>query len=110
VGTFTKRCAPPSTKLSISLNCYSNPELTKITNIGLRSVTLVSIGSIYQPSTKEPLAVSKTLSPGASITYQTGSAATTNKLTGSFIYNNNVGTSEGVYVKLSNGKTFSKRC
>jgi hypothetical protein len=109
-GTFTKKCPPPPSKLSNSLTCSSNPELTKITNIGLRSVTLVSIGSIYRPRSSEPYAVSRTLSPGQSITYQTGSAATRNKLTGSFIYSYDVGTAEGVYVKISNGKVFSKRC
>ena len=36
-------------------------------------------------------------------------ARSMNKLTGLFIYINDVGTAEGRYVRLSNGKTFSKR-
>jgi hypothetical protein len=108
--TPTKTPTPTPPKLAIILNCHGNPETTKVTNIGTSSVTLTSITSLYAPTTSEPFHVNKTLSPGQSITYQTGSYASgTYRLSGLFIYNNNVST-EGARVKVSPGQSFSKGC
>ncbi len=101
---------PPVT---IILNCYSNPETTRITNNNPRaSVTVTSVGSIYQPYSDEPFYVSKSISAGTSITYKTGNAATagaSTTLTRRYIYNNDVGTREGAIVVTPAG-TVVRRC
>lgn len=122
--TFTDRCdpkpaptptprptatpAPP--QLAVTANCYGNPETTVIKNVGSGPVTLTSVGSLYQPRSNEPFSVSRTLQPGQSVTYQTGAAASSNVLTQQYIYNNDVGSTEGARVRTSTGATFTDRC
>jgi hypothetical protein len=62
------------------------------------------------PRSNEPLSVSKTLSPGQSVTYQTGCPASGYAHTYPLTYADAAGAAEGVNVKLSTGKVFSKRC
>jgi hypothetical protein len=99
----------PVVKLFVTVNCYSNPELTTISNGGNISISLYSVGSIYQPRSGEPYGVSKTLLPGQKVTYQTGYGAYSNVLTRQYIYNNDVGTLEGARVATSKG-IFADRC
>lgn len=97
-----------ATSVKIALRCYSNPEKVTITNTGTTTFTVKKVGSTYQPYSYEPFSVSKTLAPGQSVTYQTGSAASgSNKLTGTYIFNDNG--LDGVRVK-TNLNTYSKRC
>jgi hypothetical protein len=46
---------------------------------------------------------------GRTITFESGSGANSNKLTGNYIYNNDVGSKEGAKVSTSLGG-FSDRC
>ncbi len=95
--------------ISLSVSCYGNPERTWIKNNSTRTITLHSLGSIYNRGTKEPLSIGYRLGAGKSVTYQTGSRASVNVLTRGFIYDSYVGTSEGSQVVTSVG-TFSARC
>jgi hypothetical protein len=100
----------PIVRVVVSVNCYSNPELTTISNGGNVSVTIYSVGSIYLPRSAEPYVVNRTLSPGQKVTYQTGSAATgSNALTPLYIYADAAGADEGARVKTNKG-TFDRRC
>ncbi len=68
-----------------------------------------TVGSIYRPYSWEPVWVNRTLGGGRTITFESGSGANTNQLTGSYIYNNDVGSKEGAKVSTSVGG-FSDRC
>ena len=50
--------------VKITLSCYTNPERTKITNVGTVSFKVTRVGSTYQPYAAEPFSVGKTLAPG----------------------------------------------
>ena len=96
------------TSVSISLRCYSNPEKTIVRNTGTTTFKVSKVGSTYQPYSYEPVAVSKTLAPGQSVTFQSGYAASgAYKLTGNYIYNDNG--QDGTKVVTSVG-TFKKHC
>jgi len=106
--TATVAVVDAGTSAKITLRCYSNPEKVTITNTGTTSFTVKKVGSTYQPYSYEPFSVSKTLAPGQSVTYQTGSAASgANKLTGTYIFNDNG--LDGVRVK-TNVTTYTKHC
>jgi hypothetical protein len=68
------------------------------------------VGSIYRPYTYEPFRVDRRLGGGKSVTFESGSGANHNKLTGSYIYNNDVGSKEGARVVRSSGARFVDRC
>ena len=97
-----------SAGVAIKLSCYSNPERTTITNNTGSAITIQTVGSTYMPNVTEPFHVNRVLTPGATITYQSGTHATRHVLTQSFIYYNN-DELDGTSVKTSVG-TFTKRC
>lgn len=103
----TSAATAPS--VSVTVSCYANPEKVTVKNTKSSSITIKAVGSLYQPYSNEPFTVNKTLAAGASITYQTGGAASVNALTKRYIYNNDVGTREGTRVATSAG-TVEKRC
>ena len=94
-----------ATTVKISLSCYGHPEKTTIKNTGATAFKIKTVGSTYRPYSFEPFTVNKTLSPGKSITYQTGYSASSNVLTHDYIYNDNgqdgarVATTVGTYTK-----------
>ncbi|MBA3615010.1 MAG: hypothetical protein H0W52_02600, partial [Rubrobacteraceae bacterium] len=53
---------------------------------------------------------SRRLGAGRTVTFESGSGANTNKLTGSYIYNNDVGSKEGAEVVTTTGSRFTDRC
>lgn len=62
--------------MTITLNFTGNPETTRVANATPNaSVTVVTVGSLYQPYNNEPFAVNRTLSASGGATYQTGAAA-----------------------------------
>ncbi len=95
--------------VTVSVSCKSTPEVTRVKNNRSRSITISTVGSIYQPYSYEPVRVNRSLGGGRTITFESGSGANTNKLTGSYIYNNDVGSKEGAKVSTSVGG-FSDRC
>lgn len=115
--TFTKKCPPPDTgsgggsggSVTVAVGCYGNPETVKVTNGTNASITIRSIGSLYQPRDNEPFAINASLGAGKSRTYEAGGAADSNILTRQYIFNNEVGSTEGVRVATSAG-TVTKRC
>jgi hypothetical protein len=82
--------------ITLAISCYTNPELTTITNNTDQLLPLgsVKLGSLYQPRNDEPFTLGNTsvLNPGASITYQSGSGSTPTStspgLSSEPIYNN----------------------
>ena len=99
--------ATPAVKVTVS--CKSTPEVTRVENKRSKSVTIRAVGSIYRPYSYEPIRVNRKLGGGRTMTFESGSKANTNKLTGNFIYNNDVGSKEGARVSTSVGR-FSDRC
>ena len=112
-GPVAPRLAEAATPaVTVTTGCYTNPETTRVKNNRSTAITLRTVGSIYQPRTNEPFAVNRTLAAGATVTFRTGYAASSTSaltLTRQYIYENNVGTSEGARVATSVG-TFADRC
>ena len=99
--------------LRVVVNCYSNPETVKVTNVSSGSITITRVGSIYQPNTSEPYSKTRTLGAGSSITFKSGTAASSsssNTLTRAYIFNNDVGSTEGARVTTSTGTKYTDRC
>jgi hypothetical protein len=109
-GAATAQTQPAATSgVSVSVNCYSNPERVTIRNNRNRAITITSVGSIYQPRSNEPFYVYKRLGSGRSITYTFGSGSGPNRLTGAYIFNNDVGSSEGARIRTPLGR-ITDRC
>ena len=96
--------------LTVSVACEATPERTRVKNNRNTAITIKTVGSIYRPYTYEPFRVNRRLGGGKSVTFESGSGANRNKLTGSFIYNNDVGSKEGARVVRSSGAPFVDRC
>lgn len=119
--TFTKKCPAPSSggstgggggsggSVSVSVNCIGNPETVRVTNGTNASITIRTIGSLYQPRNNEPFSIGASLGAGKSRTYEAGAAADSNVLTHQYIFANNVGSDEGARV-VTNVGTVTKRC
>jgi len=99
---------PPA--LTVTVACKATPETTRVKNNRNRSTTIKTVGSIYQPYSYEPFRVDRRLGGGRSITFESGSGANQNKLTGSYIYNNAVGSKEGARIVTNTGARFVDRC
>lgn len=99
--------APPA--VSVTVSCATNPEKVTVKNNRTSSITVRTVGSIYQPYSFEPVTVTRTLAAGVSVTFQSGGAASANVLTKRYIFNNDVGSTEGARAATSAG-TFEKRC
>ena len=96
--------------LTVSVACEATPERTRVKNNRNTAITIKTVGSIYRPYSYEPFRVDRRLGGGKSVTFESGSGANHNKLTGSFIYNNDVGSKEGARVVRSSGAPFIDRC
>src|SRR5919112_3620591 len=72
----------------------ATPETTRVKNNRNRTITIKAVGSIYQPFSNEPLRVGRKLGAGKTVTFESGAGADRNVLTGSYIYNNDVGSKE----------------
>jgi hypothetical protein len=96
--------------LTVTVACRDTPERTHIKNNRKRAMTIKTVGSIYQPYSYEPFKVNRKLGGGNSVTFESGSGANHNKLTGSFIYNNDVGIKEGARIVTGSGARFVDRC
>jgi hypothetical protein len=96
--------------LTITVACKATPEITRVKNNRNRAITIKTVGSIYQPYSYEPFRVDRRLGGGNSITFESGSGADHNKLTGLHIYNNDVGSKEGARIVTKSGNRFVDRC
>ncbi len=94
--------------VKLHVSCYTNPETVTIRNNTGQAITILKVGSTYQPREFEPFTVNKQLNAGASITYQTGSLASTKILSHEFIFANGASLDK-VRVKTSIG-TFKRAC
>jgi lipoprotein-anchoring transpeptidase ErfK/SrfK len=114
VGTVTVQCAaaPPVTKdqIAVTINCTSDPEKIRVTNNGYRAIQVVSIGTLYSPTSKEPFTLNYTINPKKTQIWYAGDGATGDRvLTKSFILTNSVYDREGVRVVTSVG-TITVKC
>jgi hypothetical protein len=96
--------------LTVTVACKATPETTRVKNNRGRAITIKTVGSIYQPYSYEPFRVDRRLGGGNSVTFESGSGANHNKLTGSYIYNNDVGSKEGARVVTKTGSRFVDHC
>jgi hypothetical protein len=96
--------------LTVTVACKATPETTRVKNNRNRAITIKTVGSIYQPYSYEPFRVDRRLGGGNSVTFESGSGANHNKLTASYIYNNDVGSKEGARVVTKTGSRFVDRC
>ena len=96
--------------LTVTVACKATPETTRVKNNRNRAITIKTVGSIYQPYSYEPFRVDRRLGGGNSVTFESGSGANHNKLTGSYIYNNDVGGKEGARVVTKSGTRFVDHC
>ncbi len=95
--------------LTVTVACKATPETIRVKNNRNRTITIKAVGSIYRPFGYEPVRVERKLGAGKTVTFESGTGADRNKLTGSFIYNNDVGSKEGTRVRTSVG-TFIDKC
>ncbi len=118
VGTLETRCPaapppPPPVSLSdikVTINCTSEPERIRVTNNGQGPVVVISIGTLYAPTSAEPFPVNATLKAGGTRLWQAGAGATGSYvLTHDYILTNSAYDDEGVRVVTSAG-TITKRC
>jgi hypothetical protein len=96
--------------LTVTVSCKATPETTRVKNNRNTAKTIKTVGSIYRPYSEEPLTVNRRLGGGRSITFESGSGADRNVLTGKYIYNNDVGTNEGARATTPSGARFVDRC
>jgi hypothetical protein len=100
--------AEAAAKISITLRCTSTPERTTIRNLSTKTVTIKTIGSLYNPRSSEPFTVNYVLGAGKAVTFQSGPNTTGHTLTHLTIYND-TNSAEGVRVTTNVG-TFTKKC
>ena len=96
--------------LTVTVACEATPERTRVKNNRNRAITIKAVGSIYRPYSYEPIRVGHRLGAGNTVTFESGSGANRNKLTGNYIYNNDVGGKEGAKVVTKTGSRFTDRC
>jgi lipoprotein-anchoring transpeptidase ErfK/SrfK len=115
IGVIEKACAvkPPTypSLLEITIDCKNVPEWVKIKNVGLGAVTITGMESLYDKKAIEPFTLNKTLQPGQGVIYRSGTTGNyANVLTSQYLYNPNVGSSEGARIFTKTGKVFVVRC
>ena len=96
--------------LTVTVACKATPETTRVKNNRNRTITIKAVGSIYQPFSNEPVRVGRKLGAGKTVTFESGAGADRNVLTGSYIYNNDVGSKEGARIVTGSGARFVDRC
>jgi lipoprotein-anchoring transpeptidase ErfK/SrfK len=96
--------------IQITLNCRSDPELTRIDNTSADSIVIQTITSHLDVTSSEPFTVNRTLGAGKTVIYRSGAGATYGTiLTTKYIYTNAAYENEGVTIVTSIG-TISKKC
>jgi hypothetical protein len=90
LSAWSVAVAAPSGTIDLTVACNTWPERTTITNNTDETLNLSgwTLGSLYQPGSDEPFALSGTLDPGKSVTYESGLFASQNVLSSLPIYGN----------------------
>ncbi len=102
--------APPASSIKVTLSCNTNPETTRIDNLGSTPLVIYSVGSIDQPGAGEPYTVNRTLGAGKTIIYRSGSAATSGTvLTTKSLYGDTAYDRDGARLSTNAG-TIERRC
>ncbi len=108
VAHFNQGTTAQTLPVQVSVNCTGNPETTRVHNVSSQPITVYQIGSLDEPRAGEPFTVNRVIPAGQFVTWQTGHAASSEKLTGSFIYDND-DPRDGAHVTTSIG-TFTRTC
>ena len=103
------RPAEAAARVNVTARCDGNPEKVIVANNTRHRIKIRTVGSIYQPRSKEPFRVDRTLRRGRSIAFESGPAANRNVLTRQYVFNSEVGSREGARVATSVGR-FADRC
>jgi hypothetical protein len=103
------RPAEAASRVTVTAECDGNPERVIVANNTRHRIVVRTVGSIYKPRTNEPFRVDRTLRRGRSIAFESGPAANGNVLTRQYVFNSEVGSSEGARVATSVG-LFADRC
>jgi len=86
----------------VTLNCRSNPELTRIDNMGDVPITIVSVSSLIDPNAAEPYVVNRTLGAGRTVIYRSGPGAVTGSiLTTDSLYTDAAYDDDGVVIETT---------
>jgi hypothetical protein len=98
------RPAEAAARVNVTARCDGNPEKVIVANNARHRIKIRTVGSIYQPRSKEPFRVDRTLRRGRSIAFESGPAANRNVLTRQYVFNSEVGSREGARVATSVGR------
>ncbi len=110
VPGVSPRPAEAAPRVAVSVRCDSNPETVRVANNTRRTISVRTVGSVYQPRPEEPFRVNREIRRGRSALFESGPRANgANELTGNFVFNSDVGRREGVRVATSRGR-FLDRC
>lgn len=109
VGPLSTRSAEAASAVEVRVNCTGSPEVTRVKNNTNRRIIVKKVGSIHEPRDNEPFRTRVKVRPGKAVAFTSGSGARGKVLTGQYIYDNDVGSREGVRVATSVGR-FVGRC
>ncbi|CAN5640523.1 hypothetical protein BH23CHL5_BH23CHL5_10770 [soil metagenome] len=101
---------PGAWLVSLTLDCFSNPERIAIANSAQSSIQIYSIRTHFDAGSDEPWVLNHTLGAGQTRSYLMGPGASGSfALTSSYRLTDSAGTAEGVTVETSLG-TLSRSC
>ena len=108
-AAVTAPTADAAGKVAIELDCDGEPEVTKITNKSGKDLEVRTLGSLVDPSRREPFKVDETLKKGETLKLESGEKARGgNVLTKQELYDDE-SDREGVVIRTSAG-TFTEKC
>jgi lipoprotein-anchoring transpeptidase ErfK/SrfK len=97
--------------ITITVDCRSDPELTRIDNHGSTAVTITTIKSLINLTGGEPFTVNRKLGAGKTVIFRSGSGATYGTiLTTSFIYTNTAYENDGARINFGPLGGLTRRC
>ena len=103
-ATSTVTLSTTTSDIKITLNCWGDPETTRIDNTGDAAIKILSITSLADPTGDEPYPLDRTLGAGRTVIYRSGPGATSGTiLTTNNLYVGTMSPDEGVRVETSVG-------
>jgi lipoprotein-anchoring transpeptidase ErfK/SrfK len=103
-ATSTVTLATTTSDIEITLSCWGDPEMTRIDNTGDAEITIISVGSLANPTASEPYVVNRKLGAGRTVIYRSGPGATSGSvLTTNNLYVGTMSPNEGVHIETSVG-------
>ena len=103
------RPAEAAARVNVTARCDGNPEKVIVANNTRHRIKIRTVGSIYQPRSKEPFRVDRTLRRGGCIALESRPPPTPTVLPRQYVFYSGVGSREGARVATSVGR-FADRC